>query len=71
MECVGFFPVHVMAVISLASFVVVADERDAISAIIEAVFVAVTAARQRFRQFPDDELQDTPVIPGQLAVHDT
>ena len=63
-EGVGLFLVPVVPVISLAPLVVVANKGYSLTAIIEAVLVAVAAARQRFRQFPYDKLQDAAVITG-------
>jgi hypothetical protein len=67
-EDVRLFPVPVVPMISLAPLVVVADKGYSLFAIIEAVLVTMSAAGQRFRQFPYDKLQDAAVIAGQLAV---
>jgi len=58
-----------MSVISLAPLVVVADKRNSLFSIIEAVLVAVAAAGQRFRKFSYDKLENAAVIAGQARVH--
>jgi hypothetical protein len=61
-ELIGLFATAIVAMITLASLVVVPDKSPAVAAVIQSVLAPMATACHRCRHLPDNHLNDRTVI---------